>query len=54
MDWSPYKMDALGEGIGRATQALGIDPVRPITLLGVAALAEPDLLVEVEATAVLP
>lgn len=53
VDWSPGKMDALGEGIGRATQALGIDPVRPITLLGVAALAEPDLLVEVEATAVL-
>jgi enamine deaminase RidA (YjgF/YER057c/UK114 family) len=37
----------------RAAVELGIDPVRPITLIGVAALAEPDLLVEIEATAVL-
>lgn len=54
VDWSPEKMAALGEGVTRAAARLGIDPVRPITLLGVAALAEPDLLVEVEATAVLP
>jgi enamine deaminase RidA (YjgF/YER057c/UK114 family) len=54
VDWTPDKMAALGEGIGRVAARLGIDPVRPITLLGVAALAEPDLLVEVEATAVLP
>jgi hypothetical protein len=33
--------------------ARGRRPVKPITLLGVAALGEPDLLVEVEATAVL-
>ena len=46
-------MAALGEGVGRVAERLGIDPVRPITLIGVAALAEPDLLVEVEATAVL-
>jgi len=32
----------------------GVDPVRPVTLIGVAALGEPDLLVEVDATAVLP
>jgi|GEM_PF-4880428 hypothetical protein len=31
----------------------GVDPVRPIPI-GVAALGEPDLLVEVDATAVLP
>ena len=54
VDWTPDKMGALGEGAGRAAGELGIDPVRPITLIGVAALAEPDLLVEVEATAVLP
>ena len=54
VDWTPDKMAALGEGIGRVAAHLGIDPVRPITLIGVAALAEPDLLVEVEATAVLP
>jgi enamine deaminase RidA (YjgF/YER057c/UK114 family) len=53
VDWSPEKMSLLGEGVGRAAEKLGIDPVKPITLLGVAALGEPDLLVEVEATAVL-
>ena len=53
VDWTPDKMAALGEGVGRAAQRLGIDPVRPTTLIGVAALGEPDLLVEVEATAVL-
>ncbi|MFF5448714.1 RidA family protein [Streptomyces sp. NPDC012888] len=53
VDWSPEKMPLLGEGVGRAAAKLGVDPVKPITLLGVAALGEPDLLVEVEATAVL-
>jgi enamine deaminase RidA (YjgF/YER057c/UK114 family) len=53
VDWTPDKMAALGEGVGRVVSALGIDPVRPITLIGVAALAEPDLLVEVEGIAVL-
>jgi enamine deaminase RidA (YjgF/YER057c/UK114 family) len=53
VDWSADKMPLLGEGVSRAAAKLGIDPVKPITLLGVAALGEPDLLVEVEATAVL-
>jgi enamine deaminase RidA (YjgF/YER057c/UK114 family) len=53
VDWTPDKMALLGEGVARAAARLGVDPVKPITLLGVAALAEPDLLVEVEATAVL-
>ncbi|MBE1490393.1 RidA family protein [Plantactinospora soyae] len=53
VDWTPDKMALLGEGVARAAARLGIDPVKPITLLGVTALAEPDLLVEVEATAVL-
>ncbi|GAA2114812.1 RidA family protein [Streptomyces synnematoformans] len=53
VDWSPEKMPLLGEGVNRAAAKLGVDPVKPITLLGVAALGEPDLLVEVEATAVL-
>ena len=53
VDWHPGKMPLLGEGVGRAAAAMGVDPVKPITLLGVAALGEPDLLVEVEATAVL-
>jgi len=54
VDWKPEKMAALGEGVGRAAARLGADPVRPVTLIGVAALGEPDLLVEVDATAVLP
>lgn len=53
IDWTPEKMPLLGEGVSRAAAKLGVDPVKPITLLGVAALGEPDLLVEVEATAVL-
>lgn len=53
VDWSSEKMPLLGQGVSRAAAKLGIDPVKPITLLGVAALGEPDLLVEVEATAVI-
>lgn len=53
VDWTPDKMPALADGAGRAAAKLGIDPVKPITLLGIAALGEPDLLVEVEATAVI-
>lgn len=53
VDWSPEKMPLLGEGVGRAAAKLGIDPVKPITLLGIAALGEADLMVEVEATAVI-
>lgn len=54
VDWTPDKMAALGAGVQRVVQRLGIDPVKPITLVGVAALGEPDLLVEVDAVAVLP
>jgi enamine deaminase RidA (YjgF/YER057c/UK114 family) len=54
VDWQPEKMGALLEGAVRAAARADVDPVRPITLIGVAALAEPDLLVEIEATAVLP
>lgn len=53
VDWDAEKLPALGEGVARAAAKLGVDPVKPITLLSVAALGEPDLLVEVEATAVL-
>jgi enamine deaminase RidA (YjgF/YER057c/UK114 family) len=54
VDWSPEKLAGIGEGAGRAAARLGVSPVKPVTLLGVAALGEPDLLVEVEAIAVLP
>ncbi len=53
VDWSGEKMGALGEGVGRAAARLGVDPVKPITLIPVVALGEPDLLVEVDAIAVL-
>lgn len=54
VDWTPDKMGPFVEGVARATARLGIDPpLPPLTGIGVAALAEPDVLVEVEATAVL-
>ncbi len=54
VDWSADKIAALGEGAARAAERLGGGPVRPTTLIGVAALGEPDLLIEIEAVAVLP
>jgi enamine deaminase RidA (YjgF/YER057c/UK114 family) len=53
VDWTPDKMPLLMEGITRATAKLGVTPVPPATLLGVAALDVPDHLVEIEATAVI-
>ena len=46
-------MPQLIEGAMRAAARLGINPLRAITLIGVSALAEPDLLIEIEAVAVL-
>ena len=46
-------MPALLEGISRASAKLGVTPVPPATLIGVAALDVPEHLVEIEATAVL-
>ncbi|MFF7132201.1 MULTISPECIES: Rid family hydrolase [unclassified Streptomyces] len=53
VDWTPDKMPSLLEGISRAAAKLGITPVPPATLIGVAALDVPEHLVEIEATAVL-
>ncbi|MFD5012659.1 RidA family protein [Streptomyces chartreusis] len=53
VDWTPDKMPLLMEGITRAAAKLGVAPVPPATLLGVAALDVPEHLVEVEATAAL-
>jgi enamine deaminase RidA (YjgF/YER057c/UK114 family) len=53
VDWDESKLAALGEGVGRVAQRLGTSPFKATTLIGVAALSEPDLLVEVEAIAVL-
>jgi enamine deaminase RidA (YjgF/YER057c/UK114 family) len=46
-------MPLLMEGITRAVTKLGVTPVPPATLLGVAALDAPEHLVEIEATAVI-
>ena len=53
VDWTADKMAPLLEGISRAAAKLGITPVPPATLIGVAALDIPEHLVEIEATAVL-
>jgi enamine deaminase RidA (YjgF/YER057c/UK114 family) len=53
VDWTADKMPQLLEGISRAAAKLGVTPVPPATLLGVAALDVPDHLVEIEAIAVL-
>lgn len=52
VDWEPSKLEALGDGVGRVAAELGIDPTKPTTLLSVAGLGEPDLMVEIEAIAV--
>ncbi|MFJ7260335.1 RidA family protein [Streptomyces globosus] len=53
VDWTPDKMPLLLAGISRAAGKLGVTPVPPATLIGVAALDVPEHLVEIEATAVL-
>ncbi|MFD4693752.1 RidA family protein [Streptomyces sp. NPDC058463] len=53
VDWTPDRMPLLLDGISRAAAKLGVTPVPPATLLGVAALDVPDHLVEVEAIAVI-
>ncbi|MFE5713633.1 RidA family protein [Streptomyces sp. NPDC056501] len=53
VDWTPAKMPQLMDGIARAAAKLGVTPVPPGTLLGVAALDIPEHLVEIEATAVI-
>lgn len=52
-DWKPEKMEALFEGTGRVAARLGIDMNRPVTLIGVETLFSPDILVELDVTAVL-
>ncbi len=46
-------MQPLVEGAIHAAQSVGFDPRRTMTLVGVAALGSPELLIEVEAIAVL-
>ncbi|SFE01304.1 Enamine deaminase RidA, house cleaning of reactive enamine intermediates, YjgF/YER057c/UK114 family [Actinopolyspora alba] len=52
--WSPEKMDDFLAGIERVRDELRLpDPLPPSSLIGIDYLFEPDVLVEVEATAVL-
>ncbi|MEU0932846.1 RidA family protein [Embleya sp. NPDC005971] len=53
VDWTPDKLPLFLAGVGRAAARLGVTPVPPGTLLGVAALDVPEHLVEIEATAIL-
>ncbi|MFC9290280.1 RidA family protein [Streptomyces sp. NPDC057052] len=53
VDWTPDKMPLFLEGVARAAAKLGVTPVPPGTLLGVAALDVPEHLVEIEAVAVI-
>ena len=52
VDLSPDKMEPMLSGAIRASEELGFDYRRPVTLIGVTALANPDCLVEVEALAI--
>lgn len=53
VDWSADKAPILLGALDRAVERLNLTTSPPITLLGVTALAAPDLLVEIEATAVI-
>lgn len=53
VDLTPEVMPLFAEGLARVAARVGSVPLAPLTGVGVAALAEPDLLVEVEAVAVL-
>ena len=53
VDWTPDKLPVFFEGVARASTRLGLTPLPPATLIGVAALDVPEHLVEIEVTAVL-
>ena len=53
VDWTPQKMQPLVEGAMRAAAAIGMDAPRPMTMIGVSALASPDFLLEAEVMAMI-
>ncbi|MFJ6940444.1 RidA family protein [Streptomyces sp. NPDC101132] len=53
VDWTPEKMPQLMDGMARAAGRLGLEPVPPASLIGVATLDVPEHLIEIEAIAVL-
>jgi enamine deaminase RidA (YjgF/YER057c/UK114 family) len=53
-DWAPDKIHAFMAGVEQVADEIGLPtPLPPASLIGVAYLFEPDVLVEVEATAIL-
>lgn len=53
--WTPDKIEAFMAGVQTVAEEVGLPmPMPPASLIGVEVLFEPDVLVEVEATAVLP
>ncbi|MEY7980231.1 RidA family protein [Streptomyces pilosus] len=53
-DWAPEKIGAFMEGVEQVAEEIGLAvPLPPSSLIGVDHLFEPDVLVEVEATALL-
>jgi enamine deaminase RidA (YjgF/YER057c/UK114 family) len=52
-DWTLDKMPLVQEGRARALARIGVTSLAPGTLVGVAALFTPDILVEIEAVAVI-
>lgn len=52
--WAPEKIEAFMGGVEEVTDEIGLPrPLPPTSLIGVAYLFEPDVLVELEATAIL-
>lgn len=52
VDWTPEKMDAFMAGVEDVATEIDLpSPMPPASLIGVSILFEPDVLVEVEATA---
>ena len=53
--WTPERIGTFMAGVESVAQEIGLPlPLPPASLIGVEVLFEPDVLVEVEATAVLP
>lgn len=53
--WTPDKIETFMAGVQAVAEDIGLPtPMPPASLIGVEVLFEPDVLVEVEATAVLP
>lgn len=53
--WTPDKIESFMEGVNLVADEIGLPlPLPPSSLIGVEVLYTPDVLVEVEATAVLP